>query len=465
MFFYLPDKLQLDAYQTYNNTDKLSVSSIIKEYFLAEKITERITVFQPDRGQVIINSLYDLDLDVTYELKLRDYFPNAHFYLTRTQYNKMTFRLHCTPPPERSSQLQNDDDNDGDEGCGDTARPPEETLDCTVEDIELQCLKGEVLEFCQKVRMQFDENSVNVKSNANASAASKAAGSSGGSNKGGGTTKSATNGGSGDNTNGNSGSDSAVSVAAVLDYSYGFVDGTFYVTNFRCVFVPYKFVNTSKLVFQDMRYSGVVVGNTVLNTNYTGTCVYNHGMAEPEALSCENEGWIESLHLKNRPIWFPIRAISKLHKGNPPVGFIESMWKYLSFAQTDPDADKVLRIVLSPYYRCTLYGTFFFIFENDVLCSSAHKAVGKGMLQLNNESFPLKFGGLEKDNGPKECPIRDFDVKKEFEREGLVFDDESEDGDDKKKGGAEGVSNFAHKWRITTVNQNYGVTQTYQKTL
>lgn len=468
MFFYLPGKLQLDAYKTYQKNNKLSVASIIKEYFLAEKITEETpTVFTPDKTQLKIRSLYDLKLNVTYELKLHDDFPNVHFYLARTHHDKMMFRLHCTPPPKRPSELQtyaSDDDSGSFDSLSIAYKetPADETLDCTVEGIELQCLKGEEVVFWKRASMQFDENTVN----ANAAAASKMTSSGGGgetlSKSSGSDSSSSSNSGNDSNLNSENGNANMVNTAAAdLDYSYGFIDGTFYVTNFRCVFVPFKFVNTSEFVLQDMRYSGFVVGSTVLNSNYMGTNPYTQEMVEPDALSRENEAWDELLHLKNRPIWFPIKAIAKARENSTPKSSVSWLWSFWPFSQEDPSSKKILRIVLSPYYRCTLYGTFFFFFENEVLCSSACKAVRKGMEVLNKDSFPFKFGGLEKDNESKSCRIRDFDVKKEFEREGLVFDD-NDNGD-----GAENENNhnFAHKWRITKMNINYDVTKTYQRVL
>lgn len=444
MFFYLPSSLKLDAYQTFQDNNKLSVASIIKEYLLAEKV-DGITVITPQEEKPI-HSLYDLEIGVEYELKFHDDLPHAKFSMTRTEFNKMTLHLHCTPPLKSSSEITSSDNS----------FDPDETFDCVVEGLELQSFKGEKLEFHQRARMQFNENSAGVSTGANSLVSSSSGSDGSGVNSSGSGGNFVKNGdeGSGDSF---SEGKKVVSTAVDLDYSYGFVDGTFYVTNFRCVFVPYKFINTSKLVFQEMRYSGVVIGDKILNPNYMGTCVYVQDLAESEAAAWDNAAWLESLLLKNRPIWFPIKAISKFYNGNPPKGFWTTMWSYVSFTYQDQAEGKILRVNLSPYYRCTLYGTFFFIFENDVYCKNAYSAIDKGMCPQNSDGFPFKFGGVTRDDEPRSCGIRDYDVIKEFEREGLLFGGDGE-SDDKRHA-------FACKWRITDINKDYKVTKTYPKLL
>lgn len=507
MFFYLPDTLQLDAYQTYTNNDKLSVSSIIKEYLLADNITNGIGigVISPSKKRFNIKSLYELELGAEYELVFHDHFPYAHFYMTRTEFNKMKFHLVTTAASLddlSSSSINCDSINSSIKNYGSNSieidstnsisigpdnnnknnigiSPESNEIDCTVEGIEIHSLKGEELVFCKKARMQFEENSVNANNNNNNTSSQNISNGGGGSSytnrlvsSGGGggagtstTNSGATGAGSGDGSSSSSSSssessgkgDNLVTTDVKIDYSYGFVDGTFYVTNFRCAFVPYKFVNTSILVFQDLRYSGIVVGKTLFKTNYMGKCVSMQDIAESEATTFDNAARLESLSLRNRPIWFPIKAISKVLKGSTSEGFLASLWNFISFAQPDPDANRILRVILTPYYRCTLYGTFFFIFENDGVCEGAYSAINGNREFSANGSFPFKFCGITEDDKSCACDIRDFDVKKEFEREGLVFDSGGNNKENEHK--------FTHKWRLTDMNENYTVTETYQKIL
>ena len=487
MFFYLPDTLQLDAYQTYKDNDKLSVSFIIKEYLLAENISKRITVITPEKDKYEIESLYDLTAGVQYELEFHDDFPFAHFYMTRTAFNKMNFLFRCVPPsPSLCDMSDTQPSANTNTNTNSSSSSSPDKVECIAEGIEIQSLKGEKVVFHQKARMQFEENYVD----ANGSGDLRGSKSGGSANSSGLVSSGSGGGGSGNNINNNSsgdGSGKRVSTAVDLDYSYGFVDGTIYVSNFRCVFVPYKFVNTSKLVFQDMRYSGVVIGDTVLDSNYMGTCVYTQDdirsaeattAAEAAAAdyvcnsSIDDAGWdngarLEALLLKNRPVWFPLKAVSKLRKGSSSEGFLASVWNFVSFAQPDPDANKILRVVLSPYYRCTLYGTFFFIFESECHCAAAHKAFKRatGAAAPSQDSFPLSFGGFA-DDASYHCPIRDFDVREEFEREGLILsDDESGDDTDALSDSSDSSYGFANKWRLTDMNKNYEVTPTYQQML